>query len=181
VPTNKKPPTTVLSQVAWMRSMERDRDEMAETDSDAGASPPAPPEVATAPSAPSAATCAAIKEVKAMRVAELRASLSARGLPTDGLKPVLLARLLGAYGLEAEAPPPTEAPAEAPAAGAMGAEATASARGAQEVGMEQGPKGGGAAEPLGDSNGRAKGSLGMGRATRPSTRQTRKENEPRMI
>ncbi|EOD39986.1 hypothetical protein EMIHUDRAFT_312928 [Emiliania huxleyi CCMP1516] len=164
-----------------MRSMERDRDEMAETDSDAGASPPAPPEVATAPSAPSAATCAAIKEVKAMRVAELRASLSARGLPTDGLKPVLLARLLGAYGLEAEAPPPTEAPAEAPAAGAMGAEATASARGAQEVGMEQGPKGGGAAEPLGDSNGRAKGSLGMGRATRPSTRQTRKENEPRMI
>ena len=34
-----------------------------------------------------------MKEIKKMKVAELRAELKRRGLPTDGLKAVLAARL----------------------------------------------------------------------------------------
>lgn len=47
----------------------------------------------TSKAAPAAAVLTA-KEVKAMKVAELRSALEARGCATDGLKPVLTARLL---------------------------------------------------------------------------------------
>ena len=51
-----------------------------------------------------------VKDVKAMKVVELRSALYARGLSTDGLKPALTARLLeslasGALAVEAEAAP----------------------------------------------------------------------------
>ena len=117
------------------------------------------PEPAAAPAPP----------VKSMKVVELRAALAARGLPTDGLKPVLAARLSEAYAADVDAPSdpaPVSNDLEAPGSRKVGKKAKALS---------------GSITPLREANGRATSLLekvapASGRAMRASARLARQDD-----